>query len=412
MKTRRTLAHPRVAVCVDRAQAYGSTVLRGIAKYVETFGPWSLFIDGRFSGDYAESWLRQWNGDGILAYVEDARLAKTLRRSGVPTVEMFGHRHDLGLAQVCPDNEAVGRMAAEHLLERRFKHFTFCGYSGHPFSELRQRGFASTVKRAGYDCKIHLVPRHACILKQWEQVQQQLVHWLADLPKPIGIMACTDRHAQRVLDACRRANISVPEEVAVIGAGNDEELCRLSNPSLTSVEFDVEQIGYEAARMLHSFLKNKRARKSKMMLSPTRIITRTSTDIMAIPDQFVASTVRYIREHACEGLNVNDVLEHFHISKTAFYGRFEKALGRSPHVEILRTKLERARNLLSQTDLAIERIAELSGFDNPEYLYVAFKRGFGITPRQFRIRNSPQAITKTKKFSAVSKFSSAPVRSM
>ena len=359
MKSRRILAHPRVAVCVDRAQGYGNAALRGIAKYVETFGPWSLFIDGRFSGDYAESWLQRWNGDGILAYVEDSRLAKSLRRSGIPTVEMFGHRYDLGLAQVCPDNEAVGKMAAEHLLERKFCHFTFCGYSGHPFSELRYRGFASTIKRAGYDCKLHLVPRHACILKQWAQVQQQLVHWLAALPKPMAIMACTDRHAQRVLDACRRADLSVPEEIAVIGAGNDEELCRLSNPSLTSVDFDVELIGYEAAQVLHRLFTNNCAGNTQVLLNPARVVTRTSTDIMAIPDQLIASVVRHIREHACSGLMVNDLLSRFRISRTTFYARFEKALGRSPHDEILRTKLERARHLLTQSNLAIERVAEL-----------------------------------------------------
>lgn len=388
MKAVRQIKHPSIALCVDRSQGYGSTVLRGVAKYVETYGPWSLFIDVRFSGDYAQNWLRQWKGDGILAYVEDARLARTLRNSSIPTVEMFGHRYDLGLPQVCPDNEAIGRMAAQHLLERKFRHFTFCGYSGRPFSEYRQKGFTEALEQAGFPCEVRVVPRHAGVLKQWHSMQQLLVNWIVGLPKPNGIMACSDRHAQRVLDACRRANISVPEEIAVIGSGNDEELCRLSNPPLTSVAYDIERVGFEAAQLLHQFLQgDKKKKMSQLLIPPVGIVTRKSTDITAISDQFIASTVRHIREHACSGLTVNEILSEFRISRSAFYGRFEKAMARSPHDEILRVKLERAKNLLTQTDLAIERIAEMSGFNNTEYLYVAFKRSVGITPRHYRVQH-------------------------
>ncbi|MBA4150765.1 MAG: DNA-binding transcriptional regulator [Verrucomicrobia bacterium] len=388
MKAGRQIKHPSIALCVDRSQGYGSTVLRGVAKYVETYGPWALFIDMRFSGDYAQNWLRQWKGDGILAYVEDARLARTLRNSSIPTVEMFGHRYDLGLPQVCPDNEGIGKLAAHHLLERKFRHFTFCGYSGRPFSGLRQKGFVETLEKAGFPCAVHLVPRHAGVLKQWHSMQQLLVPWLVELPKPNGIMACSDRHAQRVLDACRRANISVPEEIAVIGSGNDEELCRLSNPPLTSVTYDIERAGFEAAQLLHQLLEGKKHETlPQILIPPNGIVTRKSTDITAIDDQFVASTVRHIREHACNGLTVNEILSEFRISRSAFYGKFEKAMGRSPHDEILRVKLERARNLLTQTDLAIERIAEMSGFDNTEYLYVVFKRSLGMTPRQHRLQH-------------------------
>ncbi len=388
MKPGRSIQHPRIAVCVDRSQGYGGTILRGIAKYVETYGPWSLFIDMRFSGDYAQNWLRQWKGDGILAYVEDMRLARNLRNSSIPTVEMFGHRYDLGLAQVCPDNDAIGRMGAQHLLEKKFKHFTYFGYTGHPFSEMRQKGFLAEVEHAGFTGAAHLVPRHVGVLQQWDKMQEQLADWLIRLPKPNGIMACSDRHAQRVLDACRQANISVPEEIAVIGASNDEQLCRLTTPPLTSVAYDIERIGFEAAQLLHQLLKKKNGHdETQILVQPIGVVARKSTDITAISDQFIAGTVRYIREHACNGLTVNELLAEFRISRSAFYARFEKAIGRSPHDEILRVKLERSKYLLTQTDLAIERIAEMSGFPNTEYLYVAFKRTQNVTPRHYRLTN-------------------------
>ncbi|MBA4149925.1 MAG: DNA-binding transcriptional regulator [Verrucomicrobia bacterium] len=391
MPAARRKSYRRVAICVDRAQGYGTTILRGIARYVETYGPWSLFIDPRFNGELSQGWMREWAGDGVLAYVEDVRLADTLRHSEIPVVEVFGHRHDLGLPQVCTDNRAIGRLGAEHLIERKFRHFSFFGYRGLPWSELRLQGFAETLKNAGFECHVHLLPRHLGVLTQWNKVQQQMGDWLVKLPRPNGIMACSDRHAQRIIDACSRENISVPEEMAVVGAGNDEDLCRLTNPPLTSVIYDIERIGYEAAQLLDQIMRgNRAAAKPKcMLIPPLGIAMRRSTEVTAIDDRMIADAMRFIREHACDGITVEEILAEFNISKTHFYRRFQNALGRSPHEEILRVKLERARSLLTQTDLAIERIAELSGFEHSEYLYPVFKRVFGMTPRAFRTRKPP-----------------------
>jgi LacI family transcriptional regulator len=377
---------PRVALCIDRAQGYGSTILRGIARYVETFGPWSLYIDPRFLGDYAQNWIEQWDGDGILGYIEDPRLAKAVRRSGKPLVEMFGHRHDLKLPQVCTDNQAIGRLAAQHLVERKFRHFSYCGYQGMPWSDLRQEGFVETIRKAGFRASVHLLTRQARTLSQWGKMQHPLLEWVRSLPLPNGIMACSDRHAQRILDACRRAGISVPEEVAVIGAGNDEELCRLSDPPLTSVIYDTERIGYTAAEKLGRLMSGEDCMTAPVttFIPPLGIATRRSTEITAIDDRLMANVVRYIREHATEGLKVKQITGAFHISRSALYRRFQNALGRAPHEEIFRVQMERARALLKQTDLTVERVSEMSGFENPEYLYVVFKRETGMTPRQFR----------------------------
>ncbi len=387
MKPVKLKPHPRVALCVDRAQGYGSTILKGIAKYVETFGPWSLFMDPKFSGDYAQSWLRHWPGDGILAYIEDIRLARCLRQAKIPVVELFGHRFDLELPQVCTDSRAIGRVAASHLIERKFKHFTFCGYRNMPWSEERRLGFEEAVRTAGFEVAVHLLNRERRTLQQWDRMQQRLTDWIRRLPRPNGVMACSDRHAQRILDACRRANISVPEEIAVIGAGNDEELCRLSFPPLTSVIYNIERIGYEAAALLDQMMSGRAASNEfkPVLVPPVGIQTRRSTDVMAIDDWLVANVLRFIREHACEGLRVSRIVSEFRVSRSLLYRRFDSVMGMAPHQEILRVQMERAKTLLSQTDLPVERVAEMSGFKNPEYLYVAFKRAMGMTPRDYRI---------------------------
>jgi LacI family transcriptional regulator len=221
---------------------------------------------------------------------------------------------------------------------------------------------------------------------QWEHVQQQLTAWIRQLPKPVGLMACSDHHAQRILDACQRARLAVPEEVAVIGVDDDEEICRLSNPPLTSVILNSEKAGYEGAKLLAKLMRGrgKSGKPEVFLIPPVGIATRRSTDVTAINDPLIANAARFIRERACRGVTVEELLSEFKTSRSVFYQRFHDTLGRSPHYEILRVQLDRVKNLLCQTTLPLKTIAEMAGFNNPNYLSVAFKREVGQTPGEFR----------------------------
>lgn len=382
---------PHVAVCVDKSRSYGRGILRGIARYVETYGRWSLYIDPESAGTYSENWLKDWRGDGILAYIETAELARRFLRSGIPTVELFGHRIDLRLPQVCSDDEAIGRLAAEHLLERRFRRFAFTGYPGEPWVDRRFAGFARTVGSRGFACERFSCDHAPGSPSRWERTQQRLMDWLRRLPKPAGLMACSDRHAQGVLDACRRAGLGVPEELAVIGVDNDEETCRLSDPPLSSVVDDPVRIGYEAAGLLDGLIRGRpKSRKGEpLLIPPLGVETRRSTDVTAVEDRVVSQAMRSIRERACETLRVEDLIREAHVSRSVLYRRFHAALGRTPHEEILRVKLDRAGSLLLQTKLTVEDIAPLAGFDHSEYLSVAFKRERGVSPGAYRRLHRP-----------------------
>lgn len=386
MKRRVISSLPHVAVCVDQFRSHGRGVMRGIAEYVETFGPWSLFIDPLADSHYPQGRSENWRGEGILTYIEDAKRAERLRRTGIPTVELFAYRLDRILPLVAPDDVAVGRLAAEHLLGRHFRHFAFCGYTGVLWSERRQAGFTSTLTQAGCPPPTCWSTPRPSTLAKWEQVQQQLTAWIRQLPKPVGLMACSDHHAQRILDACQRARVAVPEEVAVVGVDDDEEICRLSNPPLTSIVLNSEKAGYEGAKLLAKLMRGrgKPGKPEVLLIPPVGIATRRSTDVTAINDPLIANAARFIREQACRGVTVEELLSEFKTSRSVFYQRFHDTLGRSPHYEILRVQLERVKNLLCQTTLPLKTIAEMAGFNNPNYLNVAFKREVGQTPGEFR----------------------------
>ncbi len=377
---------PHVAVCVDKARAYGRKVLQGIADYAETVGRWSLHVDPEATGSYSADWLKNWRGDGILAYVESRATARRLRASGIPTVEVFGHDLDLKLPQVGNDDEAIGRLAAEHLMSCRFRHFAFCGYQTERWSERRRAGFEWAITRMGFEVRHFFSARREATLAEVQRDRERLQDWLAALPKPVAIMACSDRHGHRILDAFRRLKVVVPEEAAVLGVDNDEETCRLADPPLSSVKDDARKIGFEAARLLDRLMAgpSREAGSLPLLIPPLGIAVRRSTDVTAVDDPMIASAMRCIREQACAGLQVADLLKRFHVSRSVLYRRFHDTLNRSPREEIRRVQLERTKRLLDESDFTLERIAELGGFQHSEYLSVAFKRELGLTPGEYR----------------------------
>lgn len=387
---RRPVRCPRVAVFVDATGAYGRGLLRGIADYVELHGPWSLFVDPRATGRLEPALLRRWKGDGVLAFIEDSRIAESLTRLGIPIVDAYGHPADLKLPWVGNDDQAIGQMAAEHLLDRKLLRFAYSGYPRQAWAERRREGFVRTVVQAGYQCASWQYPQRFSTLAAWEKAQRRLAEWLAGLPKPVGLMACSDRHAREILNACRRAGLAVPDDVAVIGSGNDEMICRLCDPPLSSVADNPRKIGFEAAGLLDQFMSRKRRIASEpLLIAPLGVVQRKSTGILVLEDKHVRAAMVYIRDHACENLSVSDVVRQVPLSRSTLYRRFHNDVGRSLHAEILRVRLERVKELLVQTSLSQERIARLAGFEHAEYMVAMFKRQVGVTPGRYRSECCP-----------------------
>ena len=218
----------------------------------------------------------------------------------------------------------------------------------------------------------------------WEQEQSRLAGWLSRLPLPIGIMACNDVRGQQILDACSTLGAAVPEEIAVVGVDDDELLCRLCDPPLSSVVPNVEAVGYRAAELLARAMQGKGVASTGERIAPIGVTVRQSSDVVAVEDQEVASALRFIREAACQRITVQDVVEQVKTSRSTLERKMRRALGRSPQQEIRLVQIRRARELLATTDLTISRIARLCGFENPEYLHVMFRRETRQTPGEFR----------------------------
>ncbi|MBL9200208.1 MAG: DNA-binding transcriptional regulator [Opitutaceae bacterium] len=376
-----TVARRRqVALLIETSNAYARGLLQGIVHYIREHRPWSFHLMEQGRGDDPPAWLENWHGDGIIARIETPRIARAVRKAGLPTVDVSAARLVPELPWVETDDAEIARLAAEHLLERGFKRFGFCGDDRFNWSAWRQGQFRTRIAAAG---ALHVFEAPAAAGDVAAEAAA-LRRWVTALPKPIGIFACYDIRGQQVLDACRSAGLAVPGEVAVLGVDNDALLCDLAAPPLSSVIPNTHRTGYEAAALLDRMMAGKTVRPVAHLIPPIGVAARQSTDVLAVDDREIARTVQFIREHACEGINVGDVLGTVPLSRRVLEARFKQLFGRTPREEILHVRLERVRQLLTETDLALYQIADRTGFEHVEYLSVLFKRETGQTPSEFR----------------------------
>jgi len=380
----RKRSRPRVAIIVETSMASGREIVKGIAQYVRENTPWSIYYEPGHFQEKVPVWLRHWHGEGIIARVRNREMAEALAASRLPVVDVLGNIPDTQIPVVQVDDQAVAQLAAEHLLERGFRHFAHCSVRGPAWAERRRAAFVARITAAGRTCDAYQLP--AMQTKAWfsETTRQRLADWVQQLPKPVGIMACNDTAGQRVLEACRRCGVTVPEEAAVIGVDNDEALCQIADPMLSSIIPVHDRVGYHAAELLDRLMQGHRASAAPLFLKPTTVVVRRSTDVLAMDDRDVAAAVRFIREHACSGIGVEDVVRHVALSYSTLRRRFQRILSRSVHDEIIRVRLERAQELLTETNLSLARIAVVTGFEHQEYLGAVFRAKLGQTPKQFR----------------------------
>jgi LacI family transcriptional regulator len=373
---------PAVALLIETSNSYARGLLRGVKAYVREHEPWSIYLGEQGRGDSAPPWLARWHGRGIIARIENRRIADAVRRSGKAAVDVSAARLVPSLPYVETDDAAIARAAADHLLERGFKHFAYCGVDPFKWSAYRAEHFARYLRERGFDCHHYRPPRSGPIA--WEQQQIALARWLRKLPRPVGVMAAYDIRGRQLLDACRGIDLAVPDEVAVVGVDNDELLCELADPPLSSVVPDAHRAGHTAAALLDRLMRGKLVPPEPVLIPPLGVATRRSTDVLATDDRVLAEAVRFIREHACEGINVVDVLRAVPLTRRVLEARFKDLTGRTPHEQIVKLRLDRVKELLAQTRLPLAVIARRAGFRHVEYLSAAFRRKIGQWPSEYR----------------------------
>ncbi|MGC9940494.1 MAG: DNA-binding transcriptional regulator [Verrucomicrobiota bacterium] len=383
-------SRPRVALLVESSRAYGRGILSGVAKFVREHDPWSIFFQDLNLCDDTPDWLQNWQGEGIISRLENRDVVRVIQRLNVPAVYLRHVSPNSKMPSILTDNESVSRLGFEHLQQRGFRHYAFCGFNGADYSDERRNAFLRLVQKSGFRCHVYTdgrspVRADTAQYEGWGLKDGGLVAaWIKRLPKPVGVMACNDMRGQQVLDACRAIGVPSPEEVAVIGADNDDVICNLCDPSLSSVVPDTGRIGYEAAVLLAQMMAGEKHPPPATFVEPSGIVTRRSTEVLAMEDRQIAAATRFIREHACEGIDVSDVLSAFPLSRSTMDRRFMNILGRSPKDEILRVRLDRVKQLLAETDFPLTLIAEKVGLQHVEHLSRIFKNRVGTTPSEFR----------------------------
>lgn len=382
---------PQVALIVETSLASGRDILSGVAQYVREHGPWAIYHEPRSLEEMVPRWLRRWQGDGIIARIQNRQIAKAVAEVGLPTVDVLGVVADCGFPLVHVDDEAIGRCGADHFLERGFRRFGFVSIEGENWSQLRYRSFANSVGDRGYHCELLQIARRSAKSGSWERFEVELATWVKRLPKPAGVMIASDQLGTAVLEACRRADAKVPDDVGVIGVDNDEPLCLVSDPPLSSIWPNHAQVGYEAAKLLDAMLQGQPPPAAPVYLSPGKVVTRLSTNTLAVEDRVVAAAARFIREQASEGINVEDVVRETGVCRSLLQRRFKDVFHHTVHDEIVRARLARAQELLRETDLPLLTIAEKSGFRHQEYMGAVFKQRLQTTPARYRIESRQDA---------------------
>ena len=380
-------SHPprHVAILIESSRAYGRGIIEGAARFARERGNWILYFEPR-GLENPPPWIGAWKGDGVLARLPNREIASSVISSGVPIIDLYGSLTDSGHPLVAGDNPAIARLAFEHLWERGIRRFGFCGLRPgiNRYTEERGEQFRRLAEAAGCPCPIAESTIVGVTVEDWEQEQRHKGEWLRSLEKPVGIFAGYDELGCHLLTACARCGIRVPEEVAVVSAGNDPVLCETSIPPMSSVILDSERVGYESAAILDRVMGGGRPPLHPLRLPPLGLVARRSTDILAIDDLTIAAALRYIRDHACTGIRVVDLVRETGLSQSVLERRFRAILGRSPKAELLRVQIQRARELLAESDMQIKEIAHKCGFGTEKYFSDAFLRETGDRPGAFR----------------------------
>ena len=359
-------------------------MLLGVSRYVRTHGPWDVFGDPeRIVAPIHD--LQHWTGDGVIAQAWQPEIRTIVERLAVPVVNVSQHMAEPAPVSVLADSRAIGRAGAEHLLARGFRSFAYCGFNGHAYSEIRAKAFLTAIEEAGFTSTRFDGDPPQAMRGTWHERQAELAAWAKSLARPIGVMCCNDVRARHLAQACLEGGVRIPEDLALVGADNDELVCEMSNPPLSSISPSAEQVGYEAARLLDGLMSGTRPPPaSPIFVPPGGVVTRRSSDILAIADPTVADAVRFIHDHAAEPIGVEDVVAAVPASRRVLERRFRDTLDRTIGEEICNARIDRAKRLLIYSDVAAPDVATGCGFQYVQQFNAMFKRVTGLTPTAFR----------------------------
>lgn len=377
----------RVAALLSLDTEHGRSILRGIARYFRQQQNVTV-LKFTQTTNYDVQQLKRLRLSGVIAKVGSKKDEEALLQLGIPLVNVSGQMEKLRVFSIDSDDTRVGEMALQHLYSRGHRRFAYCGNPRHHASQVRLAAFEKAARqlegRPGV--QVFAMPQGDQTSPYSERVRENLCEWLRALPKPIGIFTFTDRVAVEVEEACVRMDVRVPEEVAILGVGNDLTRLEFSHVELSSVQLNTERIGLLAAESLDQAIKSHVVAAGKLLVPPQKIVIRRSTDRYAVEDEAVGESLDYIRLHLGNNIYVEEIARSVGLSRRSLEIRFRKALGESVYEAVQRMKIDRAMELLADPSLPVGEVAFATGFSDQKDLTRSFSRRAKETPTAYRKR--------------------------
>lgn len=362
-----------VGMMIDPIGTYGRGVTRGVLAY-QRYQQWQLAMLRTWIFQPA-SFIDNWDGDGLIAMIPDQQTADKIQTTGKPMVCVSSILPDLHPVSVLADDYAIGRMAAQHFLDRGFRNFAFIGHS-----DLSALSNFVIERRQGFCDGVGVTGHHVQSIGRLDDLQSLL----QSVRLPTAVFAANDDYALKTITAAEELSLKVPEQIAVLGVDNDDLLVEACQVSLSSIDLPAFKIGFEAAKLLDQIIQGQTPPSEPIKLPPVGTVTRKSTDITAIADTNITAALAYIRQHVAEPISVTDIVAVVPISRRVLERRFQKYLQRSVYDEIQRVHIERACSMLIDTELPIAEVGIASGFSGRSRFHATFARAMGHTPKEYR----------------------------
>jgi LacI family transcriptional regulator len=372
----------------DFSEEYGKNLLRGITRYSKDHGPWTFckmpaYYRETIGIDGILRWAKEWEADGIIGQFYNDEEVKKFTHAGIPVIAQDFKERFTDIPNITGAYYETGKLAAEYFLKKGFKNFAFYGFNNIVWSRERAQGFEERIQEAGYSVHNYQL-KDSKAADLWYYKPSAVSEWLKSLPKPIALMTCDDNQGHHITEAARHAGIRIPDEVAVLGVDNDEMICDLSDPALSSIELDTEKGGYEAARLMEKMIKDKVLSSPDVIVKPTQVVTRHSTDVFASKDKYVVNALKYIHGNLDKNLKVDQVLREVPLSRRSLEKRFMLTTGYPVYEYIYNQRIEKFTQKLLETDMTIFEIALDLGLSDSKNIARQFKQIKGVTPMEYR----------------------------
>ena len=388
----RQIPMTRLLFITDYSDSYGNRLLKGIIDYSKDKDQWSIsrmptYHKQSIGIDGILEVAREWEIDVIIGTFEDSDNIGMLRDNGIAVIAQDFKNRLHGIPNITGDYKGTGKMGAKHFIDKGFRHFGFFGLKNACWSDERYEGFSKEIKAHGLEASLYKYNMQD-IDRHWFYERSALAAWLKGLPKPIGIMACDDNQGNNLIEACNSAGIKIPQEVSVLGVDNDELLCNLCIPTLSTIAIDIEGGGRKVAELIEKMMKYPEGEHEDVILQPTKIINRISTAAYATDDTEVQKAIMFIHQNRRRKISVDDVVEQVAVSRRLLEIRFKEATGETIYQYIMLLRLKTFAEMLIETNEQVINIALSIGESDAKSISKKFKAVYGCSPNEYRLRNS------------------------